>query len=351
MKRTIAFLLMAVMLVSLLTACGCKHEWAEATCTDPKTCTLCEETEGDSLGHSYLDATCEAPKTCRRCGKTKGDALEHEWAEATCEDPMTCTLCGATEGEALGHEWSESTCTEPAVCDVCGAEDGEPGEHTWLDATCEAPMTCEVCGATEGEPGDHVEGEAELADYDLVEATAVYDTPCTVCGEVISSETLTMPQLHSDGYFLLTPQDYVDRLYNIFTSETDLYCELYVNEDMDDVITCDMWSTVSDNMYFAYTYFYDGDYSLVEADSDKNMFFNEMWTILDCVSSDDVMDASTTLLAMILAIDPSLDVASATELVVELTANNAVSHNGIDYTLEVYDEAEVELLFTAIVAG
>ena len=101
MKRTIAFLLMAVMLVSLLTACGCKHEWAEATCTDPKTCTLCEETEGDSLGHSYLDATCEAPKTCSACALTEGEALGHNWLEATTEAPETCANCAATQGERI----------------------------------------------------------------------------------------------------------------------------------------------------------------------------------------------------------------------------------------------------------
>jgi len=351
MKKSIALFLLLAMCVSLLTACGCKHEWEEATCSNPKTCKLCGETEGDSLGHSYLEATCDAPKTCRRCGKTRGEALEHEWAEATCTEPMTCTLCGATEGEALGHTWSDATCTEPAVCEICAETDGEPGEHDWTEATCQAPKTCEACGVTEGDPADHTGGESELADYDLVEATAVYDTPCVICGEIISSETFDLPQLHSDGYFLISAQDFVDRLYNILASETDLYCELYVNESMDDVITCDIVSTVGGNDYYAYAFFFDGEYALVEADSEENLYYNEIDAILDCVSADDVADASNTLLAMVMALDPSLDEDAATDVVLDLTENNTTTCNGLKYSLEVFDDAEAELLFTILVVG
>ena len=49
-KITALFLALSLMLT--LASCGCKHEWAEATCTAPKTCTLCGETEGD-LEHLY----------------------------------------------------------------------------------------------------------------------------------------------------------------------------------------------------------------------------------------------------------------------------------------------------------
>lgn len=35
-----------------MTACGCDHQWEEASCTAPKTCTKCGETEGDAAGHT-----------------------------------------------------------------------------------------------------------------------------------------------------------------------------------------------------------------------------------------------------------------------------------------------------------
>ena len=53
---------------------------------------------------------------------------------------------------------------------------------------------------------------------------------------------------------------------------------------------------------------------------------------------------------MLLAIDPTLDVDSATDLCLDLTEDGAASYNGVDYALEVKDAAEVALLFTAIVA-
>ena len=38
----------------------CSHSWKVATCTTPKTCTKCGETEGKELGHSYVDGKCTA---------------------------------------------------------------------------------------------------------------------------------------------------------------------------------------------------------------------------------------------------------------------------------------------------
>lgn len=74
-------LLFAVMIV-ILTGCRCKHEWIEATCTTPKTCRLCNETEGSPAPHNWSNATCKAPKTCAACGITEGEQLPHtpgEW--------------------------------------------------------------------------------------------------------------------------------------------------------------------------------------------------------------------------------------------------------------------------------
>ncbi len=78
-----------------------EHTWVEATCTEPKTCSECGETEGVALGHDWVEATCEAPKACARCGETEGEALEHEWTYATIDAPKTCINCGATEGSAV----------------------------------------------------------------------------------------------------------------------------------------------------------------------------------------------------------------------------------------------------------
>lgn len=151
MKRRLFVCVLVTVLVLLLAGCGCKHEWMAATCEDPKTCSLCGETEGETLDHDWEDADCTTPKTCSECDKTKGEALGHKWQDATCTAAKTCSVCKATEGEAAGHTWTEATCTAPKTCSVCKATEGAVGSHVWEEATTEAPKTCSVCKATEGE--------------------------------------------------------------------------------------------------------------------------------------------------------------------------------------------------------
>lgn len=128
MKGTAMILYLSVLCIGL-TGCGHEHSWYNATCTTPKTCRECGETEGAPLGHDWMEATCKEPKTCERCGETKGSVLEHSWVEATCTSPKTCRECGETEGEALDHSWEDATCQNPKTCSVCGATEGDVGEH------------------------------------------------------------------------------------------------------------------------------------------------------------------------------------------------------------------------------
>ena len=72
-------------------AVACSHNWSAATCTAPKTCSKCGETEGKELGHSWGDATCTAPKTCSVCGTTEGKELGHNYVDGA------CTACGAAD--------------------------------------------------------------------------------------------------------------------------------------------------------------------------------------------------------------------------------------------------------------
>ena len=153
------------------------HIWADATCTEPKTCSVCGETSGNALGHKWSDATCTDPKTCSVCGETSGNDLGHKWSDATCTDPKTCSVCGATTGNALGHKWNDATCTDPKTCSVCGETSGNDLGHKWSDATCTDPKTCSVCGATTGSALGHK----------WTEATCTDPKTCSVCGETYGS--------------------------------------------------------------------------------------------------------------------------------------------------------------------
>lgn len=124
MKKQCCWLI-AVLILCILTGCSCKHEWKDADCQMPKTCTLCGETEGEPVAHSWADATCEQAKACRLCGQSEGEPTDHSWMDATCEQAKTCNFCGITEGEALGHNYDVWQVANDDVwqrtCENCGA--------------------------------------------------------------------------------------------------------------------------------------------------------------------------------------------------------------------------------------
>ena len=57
MKKQLISLLLITAMALTLCACGHQHTWVEATCTEPKTCSECGETEGEALGHQFSEAT------------------------------------------------------------------------------------------------------------------------------------------------------------------------------------------------------------------------------------------------------------------------------------------------------
>lgn len=62
MKKILCIFMTAILLVSI-TACSHEHEYSEATCIEPKTCTICGETDGEALGHTVDIGICS------RCGE------------------------------------------------------------------------------------------------------------------------------------------------------------------------------------------------------------------------------------------------------------------------------------------
>ena len=77
-----------------------------------------ELTLGEEHVHEWVEATCTAPKTCKTCGETEGEALGHDWKEATTEAPKTCTRCGATEGEKLPTEKPKKNCKKTSLISI-----------------------------------------------------------------------------------------------------------------------------------------------------------------------------------------------------------------------------------------
>jgi len=106
--KTVKLIALTLSLATALTLTACKkheHEWAEATCTAPKTCATCGETEGEALGHTWAEATYQAPATCTVCGETDGEALTpdfvaHEIALAEQGQAYDCKLVCQDNAEA-----------------------------------------------------------------------------------------------------------------------------------------------------------------------------------------------------------------------------------------------------------
>ena len=73
MKKVFALFL--ILSLVFLSGCGHEHTWQEATCTQPRTCTDCGETEGEALGHSPTEATVWEPSMCSLCGEVLGETL------------------------------------------------------------------------------------------------------------------------------------------------------------------------------------------------------------------------------------------------------------------------------------
>ena len=100
MRRRFAILLL-ILAGMFLSGCCLPHDWQDATCVEPKTCSKCGKTKGKALGHTWIDATCTEPKICSVCGETEGDPLGHDTTPADFEHPETCKRCGETFGSPL----------------------------------------------------------------------------------------------------------------------------------------------------------------------------------------------------------------------------------------------------------
>lgn len=153
------------------------HSYKVATCTEPKTCSLCGITSGSALGHSYQAATCTAPETCTRCGVTVGDALDHTYSNDC--DPA-CDRCNATR-EVPDHIYADVCDT---TCEVCQAERIAP--HSYVDA-CDD--TCELCQSVRVAPHvyDHgCDSDCNACGFVRTPGEHQYDnacdTACNICG-------------------------------------------------------------------------------------------------------------------------------------------------------------------------
>ena len=123
----------------------CSHDWQDATCAAPKTCSLCGDTEGDPdpSGHALGPWAPVTAPTCTQTGSNRRDCAlcdYYETAEVaaaghrhvpvitppTCADggytTHTCSVCGDTYQDTPVPPTKQHTYTDnwDSDCDVCG---------------------------------------------------------------------------------------------------------------------------------------------------------------------------------------------------------------------------------------
>ena len=173
MKKLLSLAAALALCASALAGCGHTHTWNEATCTAPKTCAECGETEGEVLAHQFGEATCAAAAACSVCGETKGEPLAHQFGEATCETAAACSVCGETDGDPLPHQLSEATYQSAAVCSVCGTAEGEPLTPDYVACGIEVDLhkvgdTADYTTSSALDANLDITGTTTLTSYDIV---------------------------------------------------------------------------------------------------------------------------------------------------------------------------------------
>ena len=204
------------------------HDYAVATCTEPKTCKVCGMTSGNKLSHKSdsgtvtKKATCTATGTktykctlCKEVIKTETIAkVAHKYdsgkvtKKATCKatgvKTYTCSVCKGTKTETIAklttHTYSNN-CDKS--CNVCG-KTRTVGAHKYsnnCDATCNycsakrtikhtysnnCDTSCNVCKATRAITHSY---KTTTTKATLTKNGSIVKK-CTVCGKVASKTAI-----------------------------------------------------------------------------------------------------------------------------------------------------------------
>ena len=233
-----------------------------------------------------------------------GCACEHNWEEATCTAPMVCIKCGKTQGTALGHDWKEATCTEA--------------------------KSCLRCGTVEGNALGHTPGEWTADEPNYVTGVIWTRQRCSVCGELLDSK-ISSASLRKDGHFLLTPNEFSERLGGLFPllNGCTYKTRFVVTEDGT------MGSTIMDGNSQIGTILFCDDGSIMDGDQKDSR--GAISSMICSFSSSDASEVAPGLLGIILACDESLEISDASDIAKGVLVNSidgsAYTHHGISYLL------------------
>lgn len=136
MKRKILTLAAIAVMAFGLTGCCISHDWQDATCTQPQTCSKCGKTIGEPLGHEEgTPANYQTGPLCVRCEEELGDKLQGDFESrgyTISDNGINVPFITVTKN---GYE----TIGEVALADCEVSETGPNGEsvegYEWVHTT------------------------------------------------------------------------------------------------------------------------------------------------------------------------------------------------------------------------
>ncbi len=205
-RSVLAAVLSLTMLLPMLTACGCEHEYEAATCIAPATCSLCGAQDGEPSGkHKFKSATCIAPKTCLVCGETKGKKAEHtpDIPHAVCTRDSKCTECGKVLETNGDHVYAVATCTKGPVCTICNQVQpgGQPRGHIFSNG---------YCGRCKAQDPNY------RADAEIIQALADIGNDVTMLGYAAATipPAIELHNINGEARNILSIQDAIQTIYD-----------------------------------------------------------------------------------------------------------------------------------------
>ena len=129
--------------------------------------------------HNYVNGKCIVCGTKSGSSSTGSTSTHyHTWKDATCEEPKKCTSCGQTSGNSLGHNYDSN-----GICTRCGEIKSESGENlnTWdLTGNGTTATVGSIVAVLTDDGTLTINGDGTICNYDRPSSpNAKYLTPIT----------------------------------------------------------------------------------------------------------------------------------------------------------------------------
>ena len=174
------------------------HTGGVATCTKKAVCSVCLKEYGELAPHDYKTEWNQGDENghwhdCKNCSAHDEQQAHIPGAEATETEPQTCTECGYVIKPATGHikhtadtsKWLYDETSHWHKCVGCD-EKLDVEKHHGGNATCTAKAICEVCAQAYGELADHID--------------ANNDNKCDNCGKEMHEHTFSTAWSYDEAY-------------------------------------------------------------------------------------------------------------------------------------------------------